>query len=66
MDPDCAWKRLIGSKYGLEDHRWKTKCPKWAFVVGLCKDTMKDEKWVSENWKFDIGNGAQVRFWKDR
>ena len=29
------------------------------------KEILKEENWVSENWKFRVGNGPRIRFWID-
>ena len=32
------------------------------YMVGLWKDIAKEAYWISESWKFRIGDGSRVRF----
>ena len=62
---DCMWKWIICSKYGTEELRWKPKEAKGPYGAGLWKDITKEANWISECWKFNIGDGSRVRFWTD-
>lgn len=58
--PNCAWKRVIVLKYGLEDRGWRSRLPR-----GFWKVIMKEADWVDNNGEFVLGNGRRVRFWQD-
>ena len=54
------WKQVICYKYGAEELGWNLGGP---YMVGLWKDIAKEAYWISESWKFRIGDGSRVRFW---
>lgn len=59
-EPNCAWKRAIVLKYGLEDRGWRSRLPREFWKV-----IMKEADWVDNNVEFVLGNGRRVRFWQD-
>ena len=64
-EPDTCWKRLMCFKYGKEDLGWSSKKAHGPYGIGLWKDILIEFSWVRVHWKFSIGNGSRVRFWKD-
>ena len=62
---DCTWKRVICFKYGIENLGWKPKEARGPHGEGLWKDITKEADWINKSWKFNIGDGYKVRFWKD-
>ena len=60
-----TWRRFISVKFGEEDHGCKTREAQGPFGVGVWKEILRESIWVSENWKFIIGNGSIIKFWTD-
>ena len=56
------WRRLIRTKYGEGSYGWRPREAKGPFGVGLWKEILKEADWISENWKFKVGNGTRIRF----
>ena len=53
---------MICTKYGQELQGWRPREAKGPFGVGLWKEILKEADWISENWKFRVGNGTRIRF----
>ena len=62
---NCTWKKVIVSKFGVEDLGWWSKEARWPFGVNFWKDIPKESRWVKDNCDFRIGNGNRIRFWMD-
>ena len=62
QEDDSCWKRVISNKYGKEVHGWISMELQGPFEVCLWKEILKGSGWVSQNWKFRLGNGIRISF----
>ena len=63
LEADSWGKRVIDTKYGNEDHGWRSKVVQGSFGVGFWKEILKESGWVSGNCKFRIVNDTKISFW---
>ncbi|RVW81743.1 Transposon TX1 uncharacterized 149 kDa protein [Vitis vinifera] len=56
-EKDNLWKQVITTKYGQEDHGWRSKKASGAAGVGVWKEILKESEWCWENLAFLVGKG---------
>ncbi|RVW52750.1 putative ribonuclease H protein [Vitis vinifera] len=64
-EKDNLWKQVITTKYGQENHGWRSKKASGAAGVGVWKEILKESDWCWENLVFLVGKGSKIKFWKD-
>ncbi|KAL6333218.1 hypothetical protein AAG906_028401 [Vitis piasezkii] len=64
-EKDNLWKQVITTKYGQEDHGWRSKKASGAVGVGVWKEILKESDWCWDNLVFLVGKGSKIKFWKD-
>ena len=65
MEREALWRRVVLEKYGSLEGGWTTKVPIVPYGVGLWKFIRSRWNKFSSYLKFEVGNGARVRFWDD-
>ena len=62
----ALWSQVIRRKYGEEIGGWTSCEIREAYGVGLWKAINKVGQPVTLFFGFEVGNGKNVRFWKDK
>ncbi|RVW37131.1 hypothetical protein CK203_084530 [Vitis vinifera] len=64
-DKEALWKHVLETKYGQEDHGWRTKKAVGACGVGVWKEILKEAGWCWDKMGFKVGKGNKISFWTD-
>ncbi|RVX08662.1 Polyribonucleotide nucleotidyltransferase 2, mitochondrial [Vitis vinifera] len=59
-EKDNLWKQVITTKYGQEDHGWRSKKASGVVGVGAWKEILKESDWdatIEEMWDQNSGQG---------
>ncbi|KAF5204489.1 hypothetical protein FRX31_005909 [Thalictrum thalictroides] len=64
-EPNALWRKLIQSKYGTGDQDWWPRKVRSAHGVGFCKGVMTVADEVFKGIECNLGDGRNIRFWKD-
>ena len=59
------WRKVIRSKYGLQDNGWNENPPLRGSSRSPWKDISCGLQSFLQCCKFEVGNGERVRFWQD-
>ena len=62
----ALWNQVIRRKYGEEKGGWRSCEIREAYGVGLWKAINKVGQFVTPFFGYEVGNGKNVRFWKDK
>ncbi|KAJ9691214.1 hypothetical protein PVL29_013405 [Vitis rotundifolia] len=62
----ALWNQVIRRKYGEEIEGWRSCENREAFEVGMWKAINKVGQLVTPFFGFEVGDGKNVRFWKDK
>ena len=62
----ALWNQVIRRKYGEERGGWSSCEAREAYGVGLWKAINKVGQLVTPFFGFEVGDGKNVRFWKDK
>ena len=62
----ALWNQVIRRKYGEEKGGWRSCEIREAYGVGLWKAINKVGQFVTPFFGYEVGDGKNVRFWKDK
>ena len=64
-DEHALWRKVIASKYGVDNSRWWCKKSPNAHGVGCWKSILKGLELFKTLVRFKVKNGSNVLFWQD-
>lgn len=63
---DKLWKKVIRSKYGVEQGGWYSKPCRYSHRCSFWKGIMLQKPFFERHISYLVGNGRRIKFWDDR